>query len=125
MIRFSEDKVLLIHKLLVEETGGEPNIRDINLLNQSLNHIFQTFDGVELYKTKEEKAARLGFSLITNHAFVDGNKRIGMYIMLTFLEFNGVKVSFTNDEIIKFGFAIANGEMKYEELLPEIINHKI
>ena len=105
MIRFSEDKVLLIHKLLVEETGGEPNIRDINLLNQSLNHIFQTFDGVELYKTKEEKAARLGFSLITNHAFVDGNKRIGMYIMLTFLEFNGVKVSFTNDEIIKFGFA--------------------
>ena len=81
MIAFSEEKVLLLHQLLIEETGGSLELRDINLLDSALENIFQTFDGKELYPTKEEKGARLGYSLISNHAFVDGNKRIGMYVM--------------------------------------------
>ena len=80
MIKFTQEKVLLLHKLITEETGGEPNIRDVNLLNSALESAFQTFDGQELYPSKEEKGARLGYSLISNHAFVDGNKRIGMYV---------------------------------------------
>lgn len=61
-------------------------VRDMGLLESALNNAYATFDGEDLYKTKEEKAVSLGFSLISNHAFVDGNKRIGVYVMLTFLE---------------------------------------
>ena len=59
MINFSEEKVLLLHKLITEETGGDPNIRDIGLLESALNSAYQTFDGKELFPTKEEKAAKL------------------------------------------------------------------
>ena len=79
MIRFSDDKVKLLYKLMVEETGGSSGIRDEHLLDSALNGIFQTFDGKELYPTKEEKGAMLGCSLISKHAFIDGNKRIGVY----------------------------------------------
>ena len=72
MIKIDNEKVLLLHQLLIEKTGGEPNIRDMKMLDSSINQAYQTFDGAELYKTKEEKAARLGFSLVSNHAFVDG-----------------------------------------------------
>ncbi len=123
MIKIDNDKVLLLHQLLIEETGGESNLRDIKLLDSSIQQVYQTFDGEELYKTKEEKAARLGYSLISNHAFVDGNKRIGMYVMLTFLEVNGLNVSFTNDEIVNIGMRIASSKMSYEELLDEIKSH--
>lgn len=92
MNRLDKEKILLMHQLLIEETGGETNIRDINLLDASIEQIYQTFDGKELYKTKEEKAARLGFTLVSNHAFVDGNKRIGMYAMLTFLELKQILI---------------------------------
>jgi death-on-curing protein len=117
MIRFSLDKVLLLHQLITEETGGENGVRDIGLLDSALNGVYATFDGKELYPTKEEKGARLGYTLISNHAFVDGNKRIGMYVMLTFLEVNGLKVRCTNDDVVHVGLAVASGEMKYEALL--------
>ena len=124
MIKMDNEKVLYLHQLLIDETGGEPNIRDLNLLDSSIQQVYQTFDGEELYKSKEEKAARLGYALISNHAFVDGNKRIGMFVMLVFLEVNGVRVSFTNDEVVEMGFKIAESKMTYEELLDEIVKHK-
>ena len=73
MIKFSQEKVLLLHKLITEETGGDPNIRDFALLESALESAFQTFGGNELYPSKEEKGARLGYALISNHAFVDGD----------------------------------------------------
>lgn len=117
MIKFSREKVLLLHQIISEATGGDPNLRDINLLDSALESAFQTFDGKELYPSKEEKAARIGYALISNHAFVDGNKRIGMYILLSFLETNGIKIRPTNEEVIRVGLATAAGEMKYEEIL--------
>lgn len=125
MIRFSSEKVLLLHKLITEETGGDPNLRDMKLLDSALESAFQSFDGQDLYPTKEEKAARLGFALISNHAFVDGNKRIGMYVMLTFLEMNGIKIDPSNEEVARVGIAVAAGEMKYEELLQWIREERI
>ena len=125
MIKFSEEKVLLLHKLITEETGGDSSVRDIDLLNSALESAFATFDGVELYPTKAEKGARIGFSLISNHAFVDGNKRIGMYILLTFLETNGIKIRPTNAEVARVGLSIAMGKMSYEELLAWIIDNKV
>ncbi len=124
MIKFSEEKVLLLHKLITAETGGDPNIRDVSLLNSALESAFASFDGADLYPTKEEKGARLGFSLISNHAFVDGNKRIGMYVLLTFLEANGIKIDPSEDEVARVGLAVAAGEMNYDDLLAWIRRHK-
>lgn len=124
MIKISEEKVLLLHKLITEATGGDSNVRDIALLNSALESAFITFDGKELYPTKQEKGARLGYALISNHAFVDGNKRIGMYVLLTFLETNGIKIRPSNEEVVRVGFAVASGEMKYEELLDWIIENE-
>ena len=124
MIRFSEEKVLLLHQLIVAETGGSNELRDIGLLDSALEGIFQTFGGEELYPTKEEKGARLGYTLISNHAFVDGNKRIGMYVMLTFLEVNGIHMDCTNEDVVEAGLGVASGEMNYEELLVWVKMHR-
>ena len=125
MIRFSEEKALLLHQLIVAETGGSNELRDIGLLDSALEGIFQTFGGEELYPTKEEKGARLGYTLISNHAFVDGNKRIGMYVMLTFLEVNGIHMDCTNEDVVEAGLGVASGEMGYEELLDWVKTHRV
>ncbi len=125
MIKFSEEKVLLLHRLLIEATGGADGVRDIGLLDSALESAYATFDGKELFPSKEEKAARLGVGLVSNHAFVDGNKRIGMYVLLSFLEVNGIQIEATNEEVVEAGLALARGDMKYEGLLAWILEHKI
>ena len=124
MIRFSVEKVKLLHQLIAEETGGSIGIRDEGLLDSAIEGIYQTFDGKELYPSKEEKGARLGYSLISNHSFLDGNKRIGMYVMLTFLEVNGIKLECTNEEVAETGLSVASGEMNYEDLLTWVKDHE-
>ena len=124
MIKFSKEKVLLLHQIMAEATGGSVGIRDEALLDSALEGCFAAFDGKELYPSKEEKAARLGFSLVSNHAFVDGNKRIGVYIMLSFLEINGIRINATNDDIVELGLSLADGSMKYEELLKWVLSHE-
>lgn len=123
MIRASKERVLLLHQLIAQATGGAIGVRDEDLLDSALEGIFQTFEGEELYPTKEEKGARLGYSLIANHAFVDGNKRIGMHVMLTFLEVNGIKVVCTDEELVEAGLSVASGRMGYEELLIWVREH--
>ena len=117
MIKFSKEKVLLLHKLIAEETGGSVGVRDEALLESALEGIHATFDGQELYPTKEEKGARLGYTLISNHAFVDGNKRIGMHIMLTFFELNGIRLHCSDEDIVEAGLGDASGKMDYQDLL--------
>ena len=124
MIKFSREKVLLLHQMITQETGGDPNIRDVALLESALESAFATFDGKELYPTKEEKGAKLGFSLISNHAFVDGNKRIGMYVLLTFLEINGIRINPSVDDVARVGLAVAAGKMNYEDLLQWILENR-
>ena len=123
MIKFSKDKVLLLHKLIAEETGGSIGVRDEALLESALEGAFAGFGDREFYQTKEEKGARLGYTLISNHAFVDGNKRIGMYVMLTFLEVNGLHVECTNEEVAEVGLAVAAGTMDYDALLAWVREH--
>lgn len=124
MIRFSEEKVKFLYQLMVEATGGTFGIRDENLLNSALEGIFQTFNGKYLYPSKEEKGAMLGYSLISNHAFVDGNKRIGVYVMLTFLEVNGIRIDCSDEELITLGLGLTAGEIGYEGLLDWILDHE-
>ena len=111
MIRFSKEKVLLLHQILAEATGGSVGVRDDALLDSALESAFAGFGDREFYPSKEEKGARLGFALISNHAFVDGNKRIGIYVMLSFLEMNGIRLHCTDDEIITVGLSVADGRM--------------
>ena len=125
MIRFSKEKVLLLHRIMAQATGGSVGIRDEGLLESALEAAFSEFGGVEFYPTKEEKAARLGYSLISNHAFVDGNKRIGMYIMLTFLEVNGIHMDCTNEDVVHAGLSVAAGTMDYEGLLAWVQEHRL
>ena len=125
MIRFGKEKVLLLHQIMIEQTGGEDGVRDMGLLESALAACDATFDGKELFPGKEEKAARLCTGLVSNHAFVDGNKRIGVYVMLTFLEVNGIRLNVTDEELVEIGLSLAQSEMKYEELLNWILQHKI
>ena len=96
---------------------------DEALLESALEGAFAVFGGKEFYPSKEEKGARLGYTLISNHAFVDGNKRIGMYVMLTFLEVNGIHMDCTNEDVATVGLSVADGSMSYEELLAWVRDH--
>ena len=125
MIKISKEKALLLHQLMAEATGGSIGVRDTALLESALESCFATFDGVDLYPTKEEKGARLGYALISNHAFVDGNKRIGVYLMLTFLEMNGIRIQATNEEIVEIGLSVADGSMQYDDLLAWVKKHGV
>ena len=124
MIRFSKEKVLLLHQLLAETTGGGVGVRDEALLDSALQGVFAGFGDTEFYPSKEEKGARLGYTLISNHAFVDGNKRIGVYVMLSFLEMNGIRIQCTDDELVHIGLSVADGSIGYEELLQWVQDHK-
>ena len=124
MIRFSRDKVLLLHQLLAEATGGSVGVRDQGLLDSALEGAFAGYGDREFYPTKEEKGARLGYALISNHAFVDGNKRIGIYVMLSFLEMNGIRIQCTDEELVHIGLSIADGRMGYEDLYTWVLEHE-
>ena len=124
MIKFSKDKILLLHKLMAEATGGSVGVRDEALLESALENAFAGFGDQEFYPTKEEKGARLGYALISNHAFVDGNKRIGLYVMLSFLEMNGIRIQCTDEELVHVGLSIADGKMGYEDLYNWVLEHE-
>lgn len=115
-VTLSVDTVLAMHRLIAERTGGSPDLREMGLLESGLNSPFQTFGGEELYPTVLEKGVTLGYGLICNHPFVDGNKRIGMLAMLTFFKLNGGEITASSEEVARVGLAVASGEMKYAEL---------
>lgn len=124
MIKFSKDKILLLHQILAEATGGGVGVRDEALLDSAIEAAYAGFGDQEFYPSKEEKGARLGYALISNHAFLDGNKRIGIYVMLSFLEMNGIKLQCTDEELVHIGLSVADGSMQYEELLQWVKDHK-
>ena len=123
-MKFTRDNVLNVYKILVEATGGTVGVRDEGLLLSAIEAPYQTFGGVELFPATLEKAVRLGFGLVANHPFIDGNKRIGILVMLTFLELNGFNIEFNDDEIIDMALGVASGKYKYEDLY-KIVNDKL
>lgn len=79
MRKLSKEQILELHSDLIQETGGVDSLRDEGLLDSALNAPFQSFGGTDTFPSLQQKGARLGFGLIQNHAFVDGNKRIGAH----------------------------------------------
>jgi death-on-curing protein len=123
MKRLSQEMVIAIHSELIAESGGLDGVRDANMLDASLNSPFHTFGGQYLYPTIQSMAAHLAFSLIKNHPFLDGNKRIGMLSMLVFLDINGLPVTCTDDELITLGLGLADSSIDESELIEWIISH--
>ncbi|NLB79302.1 MAG: type II toxin-antitoxin system death-on-curing family toxin [Clostridiaceae bacterium] len=123
MNKLTKAQIINMHRLLIQEMGGSKGVRDEGLLDSALNVPFQTFEGEDLYRTVQAKAAKLGFLLINNHPFVDGNKRIGIFAMLVFLEINGIEIKCTDDELVNLGLGIADGSINNKGLLDWIIDH--
>ena len=116
-------QVLMLHASLIAESGGCDGIRDEGLLDSAINSPLQSFAGEDLYPTVLEKAARLGFGLIRNHPFIDGNKRIGTHAMLVFLAVNGISLSYEDDDLIRIILSVAAGELDYTGLLNWLQRH--
>lgn len=123
MIRLTVEQVLRLHKGLIEATGGSPGLLNKEMLASALSAPFQTFGGADLYVEIEEKGAKMAYFLISNHCFADGNKRIGLYVMLVFLELNNVLLEFTQQELIDLGFGAASGKQTDADILEFIRMH--
>lgn len=117
-------QILLLHEQLIHETGGTQGLRDEGMLESALAVPFQEFQSFSPYPTIQQKAARLGYGLVMNHPFVDGNKRIGAHAMLSLLVLNGIELKFTQEELSEVILDVAAGIRKYEELLQWILNHQ-
>lgn len=124
MIRPTKRQVLRMHEELIATTGGSSGIRDESLLEAALAAPFVSFGGVDLYPTLEQKAARLGYGLIKNHAMIDGNKRIGAHTMLVFLALNGIRLQYTQEELYTIILDVAAGKSSQDNLLTWIQNRK-
>lgn len=124
MIVLSKNQIIKLHSQLIQETGGTDGIRDEGLLESVLAAPFQSFSGTDIYPSLQQKAARLGYGLVKNHAFIDGNKRIGAHVMLVFLALNKIELSYTQDELSDTFFKIASRELSQQDLLHWIIIHQ-
>ena len=99
MTILSKEQILILHSQLIKATGGIDGLRDEGLLESALNAPFQTFGGTDAFPSLQQKAARLGYGLVKNHPFIDGNKRIGAHVMLVFLALNKIELEYTQDEL--------------------------
>jgi len=106
--------VLELYRRVIEQSGGTVGILNLDALESALAQPRVTFSGKELYPTIVEKAASLGFSLIQNHPFVDGNKRIGHAAMEVFLILNGFEIDASIDEQERAILQVAAGELNRE-----------
>jgi death-on-curing protein len=124
MIKLDTTQVLFLHSLMCKETGGSSLLRDTGALESAIYHAYASFEGRDLYPSIEEKAARQAYGIIRNHPFLDGNKRTGLFVMLIFLEFNGVKLNFSQNELVKLGIGIADGCIDSGLIIKWIFKHK-
>lgn len=111
----SKREVLTIHHWAIEEFGGTTGIRDEGLIDSSLAQPAASFSSVDLHPTLAAKAAALGYSLLKNHAFVDGNKRVAAWSMETFLEVNGHHLAVDNKEFEREILAATAGELSKDD----------
>lgn len=119
------DEIIQLHEKLVQKTGGSAGLRDYGLLESAVYSAEGSFGDMEIYPTIPEKAARLAYALTVNHAFVDGNKRIGMLVMLMTLRLNGIRLLYTQQELIDLGLGTADGSLHYPEILAWIKAHMV
>ena len=123
MIWVNVEDVVMIHSRIIEATGGLDGIRDKDGLAAAIAAPLQSFGGEDLFPTVIEKIARLGYGLAANHAFIDGNKRIGAMMMQLLLKWNGYRLNLQADELADMFISIADGEADERDLFKWIIRH--
>ena len=124
MITLTVSEILRLHQKLLDATGGLSGTRDLGLMEYAVYSAIEVF-GVEVaYHTVEQRAARLVYAITQNHPFVDGNKRIGMLVMLMTLRLNHVQIQYTQAELIQLGLSVADNSYRYEDILVWINKHK-
>ncbi len=123
MILLTIEEILLIHSTLIAKTGGLDGLRDIGLLESAIYSASSAFGDEEQYPSIPEKAARLAYSITTNHAFIDGNKRIGVLTMLMTLKLNRITLVCTQADLIALGLAIADGSLGYDDIYQWVVAH--
>ncbi len=116
-------EVVELHRSLLHATGGAPRVRDVGALESAVAQPKATFGGSELYPTLIEKAAALAFSLVQNHPFVDGNKRVGHAAMETFLVLNGSEIDAPVDDQERLMLDLAAGGIGRSDLTDWLRQH--
>lgn len=119
------NETLELHRRLIEQIGGASGMCDIGALESALAQPQMTFAGEDLYPELADKTAALGYALINNHPFVDGNKRVGHAAMETFLILNGYELEASVDEQERVVLGVAAGQMKREELKEWLASHMV
>jgi death-on-curing protein len=119
------NELLELHHRILEQSGGAAGIRDQGALESSIAQPRMTFDQEELYPTIADKAVSLGYSLINNHCFVDGNKRIGHAAMEIFLFLNGYEIVADTGEQEEIILGVASGRLKREDFRKWLVNHLV
>ena len=117
MIWITAEDVILIHSRIIEKSGGIDGLRDRPGLEAAIAAPLQSFGGKDLYPTDIEKIARIGYGLASNHAFLDGNKRIAVHAMLVFLALNNIKLQYTQRELADMFLGLAAGIADYQDEL--------
>lgn len=116
-------EVVELHRQIIEQSGGALGIRDLGALESALAQPHMTFGGEELYPTLVDKASAIAFSLVMNHPFIDGNKRIGHAAMEIFLVMNGLEVDASVDEQESIFLSLASGRLQREEFTQWLKSH--
>jgi death-on-curing protein len=121
----TKEDILELHTHIITQTGGIQGIRDAGALESAIAQPQITFDGQDLYPTLIEKAAALGFSLINNHPFLDGNKRVGHAAMEVFLVLNGYEIDASTDEQEEIILGVAAGNISKTVFIEWLRSHII
>ena len=124
MITLTKEELLQLHTKVIKASGGSDGVRDINLINSALDRHKTTFGGIDLYDNIEKKIAVTTHSLITNHGFIDGNKRIGVIALDVLSKLNHINLNHTQKDLIDLGLGVAEGKLNDEDIYNWIIKHK-
>ncbi len=104
--------IIKLHSKMISASGGLSGIKDLGLIESALNRCHSSFDGQEMYPEMIPKISVVTYSIINNHGFVDGNKRLGIAVMIMLLKLNGLKISYSQSELVNLGLGVASGEIK-------------
>lgn len=125
MRQLSFGELIELHRRIIEQSGGAEGIRDLGLAESALAQPQMSFGGEDLYATLAEKAAALCFSLVMNHPFVDGNKRIGHAAMETFLVLNGFELNANVDDAESVILRLAAGQLERSDFATWVTGHVV
>lgn len=124
MRTLTKEQLLKLHTKVINASGGSDGVRDEGLIDSALDRHKATFGGVDLYESVEKKIAVTTHSLISNHGFIDGNKRIGVIALDVLSTLNNIKLEYEQEDMIELGLKVAQGAMNEDDIYDWIKRHR-